>query len=179
MYGDYESLFRGPDTGTGILENRLFSDTKEDVRVFARDIIFVVFGFLGTLMITFILYAGFLWTTAGGDEEKIKKAQHHLRDAIIGAVLVMSAWTISIFVLDALKFTVKEGGELDTLESQLAPSVYSVDDICFTACSGQDTLCISVCRDRCKDAKYLSSCECHEGVLGHDRTMECTGKKDP
>ena len=161
--GDYTSLFTGKDSGTGILKNTLFSGVKSDVRVLARDIIFVVLGFLGTLMIVIMLYGGFLWMTASGDEEKIKKAQHHVRDAIIGVVLVMSAWTISIFVLESLKYTVKEGGELDTLESQLAPSTYSVDDICYSACSGvEGTNCISTCRSVCAGAKYLNECECHE-----------------
>ena len=120
--------------------------------------------------------------TASGDEEKIKRAQHHVRDAIIGVVLIMSAWTISIFVLESLKYTVKEGGELDTLESQLAPSTYSVDDICLSACVGLPTSCTDSCRNACRSAKYLSSCTCHqnqEGVPGIGATVGCEGKVDP
>ena len=103
--GDMQAKLFNDDTGTAILGKTLVGGVKGDARELARDIIFTILGVLGTVMVAAVLYAGFLWVTASGEEEKVKKAQHYLWNAIIGAILVMSAWTISIFVLEALKKT--------------------------------------------------------------------------
>ncbi len=105
-----KDILSGSDTGTGILGRNIFSNIKDDPREMAREIIFIVFGFLGTLMIALILYSGFLWMSAKekGEKDKILVARAHLTNAIIGAVIVMSAWTISIFVLDTLKKTIEK-----------------------------------------------------------------------
>lgn len=107
---DIGSLLSGPDTGTGILGKTLFANVKGDPRELAREIIFIVFGFLGTLMVALIIYSGFLWMQSKekGEKEKITAAKGHLNNSIIGGIIVMSAWTISYFVLEALKKTVQQ-----------------------------------------------------------------------
>ena len=44
---------------------------SDDVRVVIARIIRVALGFLGTLAVVLLLYGGYLWMTAGGNEEKI------------------------------------------------------------------------------------------------------------
>jgi hypothetical protein len=65
-------------------------------------IINIVLGFLGVLLLIYILYAGFLWMTAGGNEENVKKAKSMLKNAIIGLVIIVAAFAISTFVFDQL-----------------------------------------------------------------------------
>lgn len=74
----------------------------QSVIIYIGNIIAVILGFLGAYMVGLVIYAGFLWMSAGGDKERISSAQGHLRNAIIGAIVVVSAWTITAFVMNAL-----------------------------------------------------------------------------
>lgn len=73
-----------------------------DPRIIATRIINVSLGLLGIIMVSLILYAGFLWMTSGGEAEKIEKAKHMIRNAIIGVIIILSSWAIAIFVVNAL-----------------------------------------------------------------------------
>ena len=57
-----------------------------------------VLSVLGTLFLVLTIYAGILWMTASGEEDKIAKAKQILSAAIIGLAIVMSAYTITYFV---------------------------------------------------------------------------------
>ena len=59
-------------------------------------------AFLGIIFTVLLVYAGFRWMTARGEEEKVKKAQDTIRASIIGLVIVIAAYSISYFVLQAL-----------------------------------------------------------------------------
>ncbi|MBU2509262.1 hypothetical protein KKE33_02705 [Patescibacteria group bacterium] len=66
------------------------------------NIINVALGFLGIVLLAYLLYAGFLWMTAGGETEKVTKAQDMIKNAIIGLIIIIAAFAISNFVLKAL-----------------------------------------------------------------------------
>ncbi len=59
-------------------------------------------GLLGIIFLVLIIYAGFLWMTAQGDEEKVKKAKEILQRAVIGLVIIVSAYAITYFVFSNL-----------------------------------------------------------------------------
>jgi len=73
-----------------------------DPRVLAARIINVSLGIIGTIMVAYMVYAGFLWMTSGGDEEGVKKAKTMIRNAIIGLIIVLSSWAIATFVINKL-----------------------------------------------------------------------------
>jgi len=52
---------------------------------------------LGVIFICYIIYGGFLWMTAAGNEENVTKAKKIIVDGIIGLVIVLSA--VGIYVL--------------------------------------------------------------------------------
>lgn len=57
---------------------------------------------LGVLLVVYILYGGFTWMTAGGDEKKVAEAKGMIKNAVIGIVVIVSAYAISTFVLSQL-----------------------------------------------------------------------------
>ncbi|MFH1078573.1 MAG: hypothetical protein V1745_04840 [Patescibacteria group bacterium] len=65
-------------------------------------IINVVLGFVGVILLVILIYAGFMYMTAGGDAEKVKKARDTIKNAIIGLVILASAWAIVYFIMKAL-----------------------------------------------------------------------------
>jgi len=62
----------------------------------------VLLGFLGILFLILVLYAGFLYLTAQGSDEPVKKAKKLLTTSIIGLVIIIAAYAISGYVLGAL-----------------------------------------------------------------------------
>ena len=95
----------GANTETGVVMKLLGGakyEQSQSIILFIGNIIGVILGLLGVVMVGLIIYAGFLWMTAEGDKEKIHQGKEHLKNAIIGAILIMSAWTITAFVINAL-----------------------------------------------------------------------------
>ena len=66
----------------------------------------VALSFLGIIFLCLIIYGGFLWMTSAGNEEKVRKAQKVLSQATIGLIIVLSAYSITYFVFNALQATV-------------------------------------------------------------------------
>jgi uncharacterized membrane protein len=62
----------------------------------------IFLGFLGVIFLVLMLYAGFLWMTAQGEEAKVKKAKDMITQAVIGLIIVVAAFAISNFVLASL-----------------------------------------------------------------------------
>ena len=56
-------------------------------------------SFLGVVVVIIIIYSGFLWMTAGGNEEQVKKAKSWMTNAVIGLVIVLSAYAIADFAI--------------------------------------------------------------------------------
>lgn len=66
-------------------------------------LISVLLGSLGIVFVVFIIQAGILYMTAGGDTEKVKKAKQLIMQAVIGLIIVVSAYAISSFVIDQIQ----------------------------------------------------------------------------
>jgi len=61
-------------------------------------ILFTV-GLLMVLLLCMIIYGGYKWMTAGGDEKSIKAAKQLLINAALGGIIILSAWIILRFTL--------------------------------------------------------------------------------
>ncbi|MFA6428552.1 MAG: hypothetical protein WCW02_03355 [Candidatus Buchananbacteria bacterium] len=62
-----------------------------------------VFGYLGALFLILVIYAGFLWMTAGGNEDNIKKGKNIITWAVLGLAVIAAAYTITATVLSIIK----------------------------------------------------------------------------
>ncbi len=74
----------------------------KDLRLVIFQIVQVVLGLIGTLLTVLILYAGYLWWSARGEEEKVKKAKATLRNALIGLIIVAMSYSLVTFVFNAI-----------------------------------------------------------------------------
>ena len=63
-------------------------------------IIKIVLGLLGIIFLALTVYAGALWMTAAGEEDKVTKAMGILKTSVIGLVIILAAYSITYFVLD-------------------------------------------------------------------------------
>ncbi len=83
----------------GVAQKGSSAQAAQQLPTIAGNIIKNVLGLLGIVLVLLIIYAGFLWMTAAGNEEKVTKAKKILTGAVIGMVLVMSAYAITAFVV--------------------------------------------------------------------------------
>ncbi len=74
----------------------------KDLPALVGGIINAVLGFVGIILLGYLLYAGFLWMTAGGDSKKTDEAKTMIKNAIIGLVILISSVAISNFVINML-----------------------------------------------------------------------------
>lgn len=88
------------------LQNELGGNDAGDLPKTIGNIITVALSFLGIVFIIFILYAGFQWLLAQGDEGKIKKAKQIIIQSVIAIVIIFLAYAITSFVFDTI---IKEG----------------------------------------------------------------------
>lgn len=75
---------------------------ETDIAVIIGRIIRIILSFLGLILVILIIYAGFLWMTSGGNEEKIMKAKKIIGTAIVGLGIVLLSYAIANFVLAKL-----------------------------------------------------------------------------
>lgn len=59
----------------------------------------------GTLFLALTVYAGILWMTAAGNDSKVESAQGILKAAVIGLIIIVTANSITYFVLSATSLT--------------------------------------------------------------------------
>lgn len=64
-------------------------------------------GFVGITFLVQVVHGGYLWMTAGGNDEKVKKAIGKITNGAIGAAVVFFAYIITYFLLS--EFTTEAG----------------------------------------------------------------------
>jgi len=87
---------------TGLSYGTFTSLGTKDVREGVMSIVTILLGFLGLIVVVGILYGGFVYMTAGGNEEKTGKGKTIMAAGIIGLVIVFSAYAIAAFVIGQL-----------------------------------------------------------------------------
>ena len=83
-YGDFSTLFGGE---------------PEDLRLIIGKMVNVLLGFIGAIFLGLTIFAGFQYMTSGGNDEKTKKSVGLLKNAIIGLIIILAAWSITRFTV--------------------------------------------------------------------------------
>jgi len=115
--------------------------TATDPRTLAGRIINIILGFLGLIAVTLAIYAGYLWMSSNGDEEKIENAKKILRNSVIGLVIILSSWAIATYLITKLGGAINPGSGA-CLEGQISSCGCGGSMVCsggsFGACVGSD-----------------------------------------
>lgn len=72
------------------------------VKDIVNNIISIILGFLGLIAVILILIGGFLWMTAGGNEDRVKKGRQYIINGVIGLIIILAAYAIASFVITNL-----------------------------------------------------------------------------
>ncbi len=100
-----EDISKGLKTAGG----KAYEKSTPDIAVVIGILVNAALGLLGGLLLVYLIMAGFLWMTAGGDDAKVKKARDMIKNAVIGIVIIAAAMAIATTVLNALS-AVATGG---------------------------------------------------------------------
>lgn len=100
------------DGGLKQVGNRAYGssvNTVLDPRVMVARVITKLLGFLGIILVAFIIYSGWQYMSAGGDKTKIEEAKKRIVNAVIGLVIIVSAYSIANFVIECSSFVTDKG----------------------------------------------------------------------
>ncbi len=71
-------------------DNQIYSSIGNTIKV--------LLGLVGIVFLILIIYAGYIWMLARGNEAEAQKAKDTLTRAIIGLFIVLSAYAITAFI---------------------------------------------------------------------------------
>ena len=70
-----------------------------NLATFIGRILQIFMGLLGVIALALLMYGGFIWMTAQGNDAQVKKATGIITNSIIGLAVTLSAYTISYFLI--------------------------------------------------------------------------------
>jgi hypothetical protein len=86
------------DTGRIEPINEVFSSLS--ITAFIGAVVKTLIGLAGALFLLMLLWAGFRWTTSGGDQKGVAAAQTTLRNAVIGMIVVATSYVLVTAVIE-------------------------------------------------------------------------------
>ncbi len=75
---------------------------KDRLYVMISEVVRVALSLLGIIFLLIIIYAGFIWMMARGNEQEVERAKKFIQNSIIGLIIVLSAYAITSFVGESL-----------------------------------------------------------------------------
>jgi uncharacterized membrane protein len=89
---------------TTINRDAIFGGTfgSADLPTIISSIITTIMAILGVIAVLIFLWGGFIWMTAAGDDDKVKKAKDMIISSIIGLAIIFTSWAIANFVIGSL-----------------------------------------------------------------------------
>ncbi len=72
----------------------------------------IALSLLGTIFLVLTVYAGYLYMTAGGNEENVTKAKSIIKTSVIGLIIILSAYAITIFVVSRIMIATAPVGQV-------------------------------------------------------------------
>jgi len=93
--------------GNGFKGVSLVSDVPSAI----GKIVGLALSFVGLAFFVLMIYAGFLWMFARGNDQEVQKAKDLIQAAIIGLIIVLAAYAITMFIGNALTSGNDTGGD--------------------------------------------------------------------
>jgi len=104
----------------------------------------IILSLSGIFFFLLILYAGFIWMTAAGSVEKVQSAKSKMISAVIGLVIVLSAYALTSFVFDSFIQVSSSKCEPACPDSQVCVSDNTCEDKCTIVFKQYGGECVNV-----------------------------------
>ncbi|MBI4427358.1 MAG: hypothetical protein HY569_02675 [Candidatus Magasanikbacteria bacterium] len=83
-----------------------------DPRLAIMGVVRIILAVTGIVFTVLIVYGGYNYFTSQGEEEKAEKGSKIMRMAIIGLIIILFSYSITLFIGSRLPALVTEGGEV-------------------------------------------------------------------
>lgn len=97
-------LFSKKDVFALEIVNPLTSSNTKDItpEALSGRILKAALGLIGVLSLVFFIWGGFLWMTAGGNQEKVKQGMDTLLWSVLGLAAIFASYAILNVAIDVL-----------------------------------------------------------------------------
>lgn len=95
------------------------------------NIISIALSMIAVILLVIIVYAGFLWLTAGGNEDQVGKAKKWIKNGVIGLIISLSAFLLTSFVVQRVQTAVQSGTSEAPAEGETATKVVHNNFLAF------------------------------------------------
>ena len=89
---------------TNLGEEAGFADTEPSLALQIGKVIRPALAMLGVVFMILIIYAGYLWMIARGNEEEVSKAKKIIQGSVIGLIIVIAAYAIAFLLTLTLSY---------------------------------------------------------------------------
>ncbi|MBP9761410.1 MAG: hypothetical protein KBD15_04195 [Candidatus Magasanikbacteria bacterium] len=93
------------DYGIGTVATNANLEKEGSIPVITGRIVGAALSLIGVAFFILMVYAGFLWMSAHGNEEQVKKAQSTLIGASVGMLIILSSYAITKFIFESVEST--------------------------------------------------------------------------
>lgn len=97
-----DSIIKTKGSSTDIFVSSAGFSTAVEAENIVATIIKTMLTLLGIIFVVLMIFSGYQWMTAGGNEDAIKKARSRIINAIIGLAIVVFAYAVTAFVFNNL-----------------------------------------------------------------------------
>ncbi len=89
--------------GLNTAANTAYGNTQSaDVSTTIGKIVGSILSFVGVIFLILMIYGGFTWMMARGNEQEVAKAKEIITNAVIGLIVVLSAYAITAYIGNSL-----------------------------------------------------------------------------
>lgn len=91
-----------PDIGLNYIEEGdlgLESGGDVNLQQLIVSILKYLMTFLGIIAVIIVLYGGFVWMTAGGNDDNVRRAKNIITAGIIGLAIVLASYAVVTFIV--------------------------------------------------------------------------------
>lgn len=113
LFGTRAALaFTVSDTGLKTTAGKAGLPTSEtSLPVLVGTILNSVLSLVGVVFLVLIVWGGFLWMTARGNDQQVEKSKQLITSAVIGLIIIAGGYAITNFVLGAIIGATTGAGE--------------------------------------------------------------------
>jgi hypothetical protein len=86
----------------GTLPDQYTSQSQNPYLLVGR-IIRIALSFLGVGAVSFMVYAGFMWMTAAGNDDKVTQAKKTMINAVIGLILITMSYSLTWYLVSSVQ----------------------------------------------------------------------------
>ncbi len=90
----------------------------QDIRETVARIIKIVLGVLGIIVTLIIIYAGYVWMTAAGNEQRVSMAKKILINGVIGLLIIILAYALTVWIFRVIIGGTTGGGGGSCIDGQ-------------------------------------------------------------